>query len=307
MYWTETEDGNYELLDGQQRTVSFCQYVNGDYSIDSRAFHNLTQSEKDRILDYPLTIYICNGTVEDKLGWFETINIGSLKLSDQELRNAMYTGPWLTHAKSIFSKSNGAGVKLSENYVSVIVNRQGLLELALKWICAKEGLQKIKDYMSVHQHDPNANELWTYFRNVIVWAQDTFTKIRTKLMKGVDWGMLYDKYHEDIYDTDALEAMIKDLIIDDEVQNKSGIYYYVLTHEEKYLKLRAFTDAQKLKQYEIQGGICPKCKQYGCEKIQFEYNEMEGDHEKPWSRGGKTEQDNCRMLCIKHNREIGNH
>lgn len=307
MYWTETENSNYELLDGQQRTVSFCQYVNGDYSINSRAFHNLTKSEKERILDYHLTIYICNGTDEEKLGWFKTINIASVQLSDQELRNAMYTGPWLTHAKTIFSKSNGAGVKVSENYVSVQVNRQGLLELALKWICARDGLQKVEDYMSAHQHDPNSNELWTHFRNVIEWIKNTFTNTRTKLMKGINWGMLYDRYHDNMYDTNVLETQIKELILDDEVQNKSGVYYYVLAHEEKYLKLRTFSDAQKHKQYEIQSGICPKCKQDGCENVHYEYDKMEGDHKVPWSKGGKTDQDNCRMLCIKHNREIGNH
>ena len=161
--------------------------------------------------------------------------------------------------------------------------------------------------MSSHQHVPNANELWTYFRNVIEWAQGTFTNERAKLMKGIDWGMLYDRYYENVCDTNALETQIRDLIMDDEVKNKAGAYYYVLTHEKKYLKLRAFTETQKVKQYEIQYGICPKCEKDGYEKTHYEYNEMEGDHKVPWSRDGKTEQHNCRMLCIRHNREIGNH
>ena len=190
MYWVKNEDGTYEVLDGQQRTISFCQYINGDFSLDNKAFHNLTETEKDRILDYELMVYFCEGNDKEKLDWFKVINIAGEKLTDQELRNAVYTGPWLSDAKLKFSKSGCAAFLLAEKYVNGSPIRQEILETALKWI--NKG--NPEGYMSAHQHDPNANELWTYFRNVIEWAKDTFTTYRSQ-MKGIDWGFLYDNFH----------------------------------------------------------------------------------------------------------------
>jgi len=174
MYWVDNGDGTFEILDGQQRTVSFCQYINGDFSINAdghaKAFHNLTETEKKQILDYELMIYFCEGNDKEKLDWFKIINIAGEKLFDQELRNAVYTGTWLTDAKLIFSKSNCAAYNLSKDYVNGSPIRQEILEIALKW--RSEG--EIEKYMSAHQHDPNANELWTYFKNVIDWVKLTF-------------------------------------------------------------------------------------------------------------------------------------
>jgi hypothetical protein len=239
MYWVKNVDGTYGVLDGQQRTISFCQYVIGDYSIDDRAFHNLTAPEKEQILNYKLMIYFCEGNEKEKLDWFRIINIAGEKLTEQELRNATYTGPWLSDAKLKFSKTNCAAYGLAKDYVTGSPIRQEILEEALSWI--SNGA--IEKYMSIHQHDPNANELWTYFRNVIEWVELTFTTYRRE-MKGVNWGALYDKFKGQLIDTAKLEREIQTLMIDDDVTNKKGIYPYVLTRSEKALNIRAFSEAQ---------------------------------------------------------------
>lgn len=295
MYWVKNDDDTFEVLDGQQRTISFCQYVNNGFSIQvngyPKSFSNLTTDEQNEILDYKLMIYFCEGTDKEKLSWFKIINIAGEKLTDQELRNATYTGTWLTNAKAIFSKSNCAAYLLSKDYVNGSPIRQELLERALLWISKGD----IEEYMSIHQHDPNANELWTYYRNVIEWVKLTFPTYR-KEMKGLDWGKLYDTFKDKLYDTNKLEYEIQNLMMDDDVTNKKGIYTYVLTREEKFLNIREFTESQKRAAYERQGGICPKCGK------QFSITEMQGDHITPWSKGGKTNADNCQMLCADCNR-----
>ena len=295
MYWAVNEDGTYEVIDGQQRTISFCQYVNGDYSIDSRAFHNLTETEKNQILDYKLMIYFCEGNDREKLDWFEIVNIAGMKLTDQELRNAVYTGTWLTHAKSIFSKNNCAAYLLSQNYVNGSPIRQQILETALDWISDGE----IREYMSVHQHDQNANELWTHFQNVINWVTLTFTVYR-KEMKGLNWGSLYKAFKDKMFDTEELEQEIQALMVDEDVTSRKGIYPFVLTREEKYLSIRAFNDNQRRAAYERQNGICPNCGEH------FVLSGMEADHITPWSEGGRTIPENCQMLCKDCNRRKSN-
>lgn len=294
MYWVKNEDGTFGILDGQQRTVSFCQYISGDFSVDYQYFHNLTKPEQDRILDYQLMIYFCEGDEKEKLDWFRIINIAGEKLTEQELRNIVYTGPWLSNAKSIFSKSNCAAYQLSNEYVNGSPIRQEILETALNWISNGE----IQQYMSEHQHDPNANELWTYYRNVINWVSLTFKNYRRQ-MKGVHWGGLYDQFHSAVLDTDKLENEIASLMRDDDVTNKKGIFPYVLSRNEKFLNIRAFTDNMKTEAYERQKGICPVCKK------QFKIQAMEGDHIVPWNRGGKTSAENCQMLCMLDNRTKG--
>ena len=217
--------------------------------------------------------------------------IAGERLTEQELRNATYTGSWLTNAKSIFSKSNCAAYLLSKDYVNGSPIRQELLEKALLWISKGD----IEGYMSIHQHDPNANELWTYYRNVIEWVRLTFTTYR-KEMKGIDWGKLYDTFNSEMYDTDKLEQEIQKLMMDDDVTNKKGIYTYILTRDERFLNIRAFTESQKRAAYERQGGLCLKCGKH------FPIKEMQGDHITPWSKGGKTNVDNCQMLCADCNR-----
>lgn len=295
MYWVKNEDGNFEVLDGQQRTISFCQYIAGEYSFNERYFHSLTNAERSRILDYKVMVYFCEGDDDEKLAWFKIINIAGEKLTDQELRNAVYSGSWLTAAKSIFSRSSCPAYLLAKDYVTGSPIRQEILETALKWISR----ERINEYMSIHQHDPNAQALWRYFMNVIEWVKGTFTTYR-KEMKGVNWGALYDEFKETVYDTDKIEDEIKKLMIDDDVTNKKGIYPYILTRNEKYLNIRAFTESQKRSAYERQNGVCSVCGKV------FDIKDMEGDHIKPWSEGGTTSVDNCQMLCKECNRRKSN-
>lgn len=295
MYWAVNNEGNYELLDGQQRTISVCQYVNGDYSINHRAFHNLTQGEQQQILDYKLMVYICEGTDKEKLDWFKIINIAGEQLTAQELRNAIYTGEWLTDAKRYFSKSSCPAYQIAGDYLSGSAIRQNYLETALKWISHRDGIE-IEDYMAKHQHDTNCNELWLYFQAVISWVKATFPKYRKKLMQGLDWGIYYNKYAAQALDPKALEDRIVTLLEDEDVSNQKGIYEYLLDGNEKHLSIRAFTPKMARIAYEKQQGICPKCAQY------YEIEEMQADHITPWSKGGKTIQENCQMLCAHCNR-----
>lgn len=291
MYWAVREDGNFEVIDGQQRTLSICQYVNGDFSINGLAIHNLQDDKKQQILDYKLMVYLCSGADSEKLEWFRTINIAGEELTDQELRNAVYSGSWVSDAKRYFSKTGCAAYALGSDYVSGSPIRQDYLETAIKWL--SEG--RIEEYMSAHQHDPNATALWIYFQSVLTWVKATFTTKR-KFMKGVDWGTLYNKYKDEIYDTNLIEAETAKLIADDDVVKKSGIYPYILTRDEKYLGIRQFTDSMKQKVYERQAGICVKCGEH------FDVSEMEADHIDPWHEGGKTVEDNCQLLCKTDNR-----
>ncbi|MCM1577241.1 MAG: DUF262 domain-containing protein [Ruminococcus sp.] len=295
MYWCDDGSGNYELLDGQQRTVSICQYCNGDFSLNNRFFNNLTQTEKKQIEDYKLMIYICNGNDKEKLDWFKTINIAGEKLFPQELRNAIYTGQWLTDAKKHFSKTGCPAAAIGDKLVSGSAIRQDYLETAIKWLALTEG-KTIEGYMSEHQHDTNASPLWLHFQAVINWVNTYFTKYR-KEMKGIDWGRLYHEHRQDSLNPGEIESKTAELMMDDEVTSKKGIYEYLLTGREKFLNLRQFSESQKRQAYEKQGGVCPNCGKH------FEFEQMEGDHHKPWCKGGKTDNDNCVMLCRDCNRE----
>lgn len=297
MYWVKTGEDEYEILDGQQRTISFCQYVACDFSIGDMTFANLTQSEQERILDYKCMIYICEGTDQEKLDWFQTINIAGEKLTDQELRNAIYAGPWVTDARTKFSKPNSAAALMASDYLSGAPLRQEYLETAIEWIADRDkvtGNDKVRAYMSLHQFDQNANEMWLYFKRVINWVKDIFPVYRRE-MKGLPWGIIYNAHKDDVLDPDALEKRILELIEDDDVQSVKGIYEYLLDGDEKHLKLRAFDEKTKRKKYEEQKGICVKCGKH------FTYEEMAGDHILAWNRGGHTVPDNCQMLCRKCN------
>lgn len=299
MYWAFREDGSFEVIDGQQRTISLCQFVAGDFAFDFRYFHNLKEDEKIKFLDYPLMVYVCSGTDSEKLSWFRTINIAGEKLTDQELRNAVYAGPWVTDAKRYFSKNGCAAQKIGADFLNGSAIRQDYLETAIYWL----GGGAIDEYMAIHQHDQNAGALWRYFQKVIEWIKTTFntSKQRLKFMKGQDWGLFYNEYKDAFFDTDKLEKTTQKLLLDDDVTNKRGIYPYLLTGKEKYLSIREFTDAQKISAYERQQGKCanPECPSHG--KI-FQLSEMEADHITPWSQGGKTDLRNCQMLCRECNR-----
>lgn len=297
MYWVINKDGTFELLDGQQRTISICEYVNGSFSLDYQFFHNLEKDEQEQILEYQLMIYVCEGKDSEKLDWFRTINIAGAELTQQELRNAVYTGEWLTDAKRHFSKTNCPAQNMASDYLTGSSIRQDYLQTTIKWICNQE--MEIEDYMALHQKDSNSNELWIYFMSVINWVKTIFPKYR-KEMKGVEWGYLYNQYKDDKLDTNALEKEITRLMQDDDVTAKKGIYEYVLSKNEKHLNIRAFSQSMKRETYEKQTGICPICKQY------FEIEQMEADHITPWCEGGKTSSENCQMLCKECNRRKSN-
>lgn len=289
MYWAVRDDGNFEIIDGQQRTISLCQYVNNDFSINGLAFHNLPKDKQEQILEYKLMVYFCSGTDSEKLDWFQTINIAGKELTNQELRNAVCSGSWVTDAKRYFSKNSRP--KIGDDYLSGSANRQEYLETAIDWISNGQ----IKEYMSEHQHDPTAIDLWNYFQSVINWVKAVFPKYRRE-MKGIEWGFLYNDFKDQKYDPKILEQEVSKLMEDDDVGNKKGIYIYVLTRKEKFLNIRAFSPNQKREAYERQKGICVVCKEH------FEIEGMEADHITPWHEGGKTSAENCQMLCKEDNR-----
>lgn len=291
MYWAVRDDGGYEVIDGQQRTISICQFVEGDFSFRNRYFHNLQQDEQEQVLDYSLMVYLCSGTDSEKLEWFKTINIAGEELTEQELRNAVYHGLWVADAKKYFSKSNCAAYGLGGDYLSGVPIRQDFLETTIKWISEEQ----IEQYMAKQQHEPTANELWLYFQGVINWVKATFPNYR-KEMKGIQWGFLYNKFKAGKFDPKKLEKRVAELMQDEDVTYKKGIYEYLLTGDEKHLNIRAFSDNQKREAYEKQKGICVKCSKH------FQLGEMEADHVKPWREGGKTSAENCQMLCQDDNR-----
>ncbi len=291
MYWAVREDGTFEIIDGQQRTISICQFVNGDFAFDMRYFHNLEEDEKEQILNYELQIYICSGTDSEKLKWFKTINIAGEKLTDQELRNAVYAGSWVSDAKRYFSKTGAPATKIGSDYLNGSAIRQEYLETAISWISKGN----IEIYMGKHQHDPNAIALWNHFNSVINWVKAIFPKYR-KEMKGIEWGDLYEKYGSGVWDAVAMEKEVARLMADSDVKKKKGIYSYVFDHDEHHLDIRAFDDNTKREVYEKQKGVCKNCGKH------FKIEEMEADHITPWSKGGHTVIENCQMLCKECNR-----
>lgn len=292
MYWAVRNDGNFEIIDGQQRTISICQYVNGDFSYKNKYFHNLQEDQKKEILDYELTIYLCSGSDSEKLEWFKTINIAGEELYPQELRNAVYHGSWVSDAKRYFSKTGCPAYALGGDYLKGSPIRQDYLETTIKWINSNE----VEEYMGKNQNKSSATELWEYFQSVIAWIESTFPTKRKKLMQGLPWGEYFNEYKKISIDPDEAEKKISSLIEDEDVTNQRGIYAYLLSGNEKYLNIRAFDEKTKIRTYEKQKGICKKCNEY------FELNEMDADHIKLWTNGGKTEEANCQMLCIPCNR-----
>lgn len=306
MYWVDRgeefdddpDEPRYEVLDGQQRTISICEYVDGSFSVDDMTFDNRPEDIQNKILDYKLFVYVCEGTESEKLEWFKIINIAGEELTPQELRNAVYAGSWVSDAKQYFSKTGCGAYTLARDYLKGSSIRQEYLETALSWIASKEKTT-IEGYMSQHQHDANAVQLWIYFRSVIEWVRSIFPKVR-KEMKGLPWGLYFNK-HSNKTDLDAgvLEAEIQRLLGDEDVTKKSGIYGYLLTGEEKLLQIRAFDKRTMQAVYEEQGHKCAICGK------EFAFEEMHGDHIEPWSKGGHTTKENCQMLCRDCNLKKG--
>ena len=298
MYWCVTGDDSYEVMDGQQRTIAFCEYIDGAFSVDDRYFYNLPSDQKKAILDYELFVYVCDGTDSEKLDWFRIINIAGEKLTDQELRNAVYAGSWTSDAKRYFSKTGCAAAGLAGDYLKGASIRQEYLETAILWAASAED-KTIEAYMAEHQHDPSAVGLWNHFRSVIDWVQAIFPVYRRE-MKGLPWGLLFNEHgtRTDL-DPKSLESEVQRLMGDEDVTRKSGIYEYLLIGDERKLSIRAFDRRDKLAKYEEQDHRCAICGE------EFDFDEMHGDHIVPWSKGGHTTPDNCQMLCTDCNLKKG--
>ncbi len=306
MYWVDRgeefdddpDEPRYEVMDGQQRTISLCEYVDGSFSVDDKYFYNLPSDKKNQILDYELFIYVCQGTDSEKLEWFRIINIAGEQLTDQELRNAVYAGSWTSDAKRYFSKTGCAAGRLAGDYLKGSSIRQEYLETAIYWAASAEG-KTIEAYMAEHQHDPSAVQLWNYFRSVIDWVQAIFPEVR-KEMKGLPWGLFFNEHGKRTdLDPKKLELEIQRLMGDEDVTRKSGIYEYLLTGSEKCLSIRTFDRRDALAAYEKQEHKCAICDE------EFGFDEMHADHIKPWSKGGHTTPENCQMLCRDCNLKKG--
>lgn len=299
MYWVKTGDEQYEVLDGQQRTLSVMQYLKHQFpiTVDGKKYYwdALPDDKYEAIMNYEFMIYICEGSESEKLDWFKVVNIAGEKLTEQELRNSVYTGEWLSDAKKYFSKRNCVAKGLSDKYITGDPIRQELLEKALKGICEYQGIKDITEYMASHKSDRDSDELWQYFQDVVRWTEKIFPTYFPD-MKGLDWCHLYNEYHSNSYNSSIMSSEVKRLHEDEEVQKTKGIYEYLLSKDfdpfaGRLLNLRVFDKRDKMATYSKQNGICPICGEY------FQFDEMEGDHIKPWSKGGQTTLENCQMLC----------
>lgn len=320
IYWVKNKNDTFEVLDGQQRIMSICLYSQNEFSYNEQIFQGLPDDLKKKFLNYELQIYVCDGEESEKLDWFETINIANVPLTKQELRNAIYTGKWLTECKKVFSKEkNNYILENAKKYLSGIANRQDFLETALLWMIDKNRIEnnpkvkqltdnekkdkELREYMAKNQHMDNCRKEKLYFSQVIEWVKNTFQD--NPIMKQIEWGYLFNRFKEKSLKKDYQEEINK-LLDDEEVQNKKGIYWYVFDKNESHLNLRQFKKEHKITVYKKNDGICKACQKEGREKIKYDYQEMEGDHIVPWSQGGKTEINNLQMLCIEHNRRKSN-
>ena len=317
IYFNEPENGRYEVLDGQQRITSFGRFVTNKFAIKvdgmEQYFSGLPENLQKKILEYPLTIYICQGEEKEIKDWFKTINIAGVPLNEQELRNAIYSGPFVTKAKEEFSNSQNANIQKWSAYISGSVNRQSFLETALEWV--SDG--NIEGYMSEHRFNDNINELKTHFTSVIDWISSVFMDL-TSDMCGVEWGRLYSEYHKKPYNPQEVSRKLQELYDDPYVKNHKGIFEYILggCSDTKLLDVRIFDDATKKRVYSVQTkeatekGIsnCPLCAighEANSTRI-YKLDEMDADHVSAWSKGGATSEENCQMLCKTHNRAKGN-
>lgn len=318
IYFTKVADDKFEVLDGQQRITSFGRFVTGKFAIIDengmqQYFSGLAQDKKDKIMKSKLTIYECEGTESEIKEWFKTINIAGIPLNEQELSNAIHSGPFVTKAKEEFSNSQNANIQKWSAYISGSVNRQDYLRTALDWVSCGH----VDAYMSQHRYDDNINELKTYFNSVIDWISSVFIDVDDS-MRGLNWGELYEKYHRNAYNLQGVSDKVQNLLEDFYVKDKKGIYEYILGGciDGKLLNVRIFDDVIKKSVYAkqtnaVQGknkSNCPLCA-LGTDSNKnriWKLSEMDADHITAWSNGGATDINNCQMLCKTHNRAKGN-
>ena len=314
IYFVKTEDGRYEVLDGQQRITSFGRFVRGKFPVlDADGmphyFDGLNEDERNRILTSRLTVYVCEGTETEIKEWFRTINIAGVPLVEQELLNAIYSGPFVTAAKEVFSNSGNATMQKWKCYVAGDERRQKILETALAWVS--------KSAIGKHRHDADCDELKAYFNSVIDWIDGVFRGVKDE-MCGLEWGRLYEKYHAQAYDPAKVWERVEALYVDEFVTDRKGIFEFVLGGEKetKLLNVRVFSEKEKKQVYAKQTadaerkGVsnCPLCAlghEANAKRI-WKLGEMDADHVAAWSKGGATDIANCQMLCKTHNRAKGN-
>lgn len=322
IYFNRTDSGQLEVLDGQQRITSIGRFVTGKFAIkvDGReqSFSSLPAEKQELIRETRLLVYVCEGTEAEIKEWFQTINISGVPLNEQELLNAVYSGPFVTAAKAVFSNTADTRQQKWSAYVKGDIRRQEVLAVALKWIATAQGLPNPSAYMAAHRRDENAAELIAYFISVIDWVSTVFDRIPDKEMRGLEWGDLYERFHTQPYSARAVNARVDALRVDGAVHNARGVYAYVLGGEEhpELLQIRMFDDRIRKAVYERQKadaevrGVsnCPLCAvgtNANKTKI-YAMKEMDADHVTAWSKGGATDESNCEMLCITHNRAKGN-
>ncbi|MDF3319904.1 DUF262 domain-containing protein [Rhodococcus sp. C3V] len=322
IYFSVTDVGDYEVLDGQQRITSIGRFVTGKFAIKvngrEQVFSSLPKALQDKILDEStLLVYHCDGTEPEIKEWFQTINIAGVPLNKQEMLNAIYSGSFVTAAKVVFSNSGNANMQKWRSYVKGDPKRQDILEVALDWIADARGTS-IDAYLAAHRHAAGCIELKAYFSQVIEWITTTFTRSPDTEMRGLDWARLYEDYHSNHYNPDKLDARVDVLRGDEAVRNYRGIYEYVLGGEvdDRLLDIRLFDNSIKKQVYAAQtakaeaAGVsnCPTCATGHASNADRIYTQkqMEADHVTAWHRGGATTAANCEMLCIHHNRAKGN-
>ncbi len=318
IYFNKVDGDKLEVLDGQQRITSFGRYVTNKFAVKDengmeQYFSGIASDKQKKILDTKLLIYECEGTETEIKDWFRTINIAGVPLNDQELLNAVYSGPFVTLAKQEFSNSQNANIQKWSAYITGAVNRQEYLECALDWVSKGN----IGDYMSRHRYDNNITELKTYFNSVIDWISSVFEDVESE-MRGLEWGKLYETYHNTAYDPAKVSQQVHSLLEDPYIRNRKGIFEYILggSVDTKLLDVRVFDEATKKAVYAKQTasarakGIsnCPLCAighEANKNKI-WNLSDMDADHVSAWSKGGATDIKNCQMLCKTHNRAKGN-
>lgn len=297
MYWADNGDGTYSMIDGQQRSLSICRFCEGDYSFEDKYIHQFKRifpEKYEAFMNYKLDVYVCKGTKEEQLNWFKVINTYGERLNDQELLNVNYVGRWLTSAKKYFSKTNCPAANVGGMYLNGSPIRQDYLRTVLSWIA--NGEENIPIYMAQHAEDANAKELVDYFNTVIDWVKNIFPEYNP-VMRGMPWGLLYNEYCDEEFDSDEVAELLNELKMDEEVTSKKGIYKYIFTQDEKDLSIRKFSDRQRERAYLKQKGVCPICGGH------FTLKQMEADHIVPWSKGGKTIDANLQMLCKRCNKD----
>lgn len=318
IYFNKINEDNLEVLDGQQRITSFGRYVTNKFAVKDengleQYFSGLANDKQQIIMNTNILVYECEGTESEIKEWFRTINIAGVPLNDQELLNAVYSGPFVTLGKAEFSNSQNSNIQKWSAYISGSPNRQQYLERALDWVSKGN----IGDYMSRHRFDNSISELKVYFNSVIDWVSSVFIDVEDE-MCGLEWGRLYETYHKTAYNQKKVSDKVKELYADPYVKNRKGVFEFILggSTDTKILDIRVFDEATKKSVYAKQTQLAESKNESNCPLCAIGHDsnktkiwkiiEMDADHVAAWSKGGATDIKNCQMLCKTHNRAKGN-